>query len=185
MGNKVHTIRFTKSLDGSVSVRRFHIDLYTMTDETIYDHEYAPGELDIDAAFAWCENHGYVRIFEDLMSTYYVHNTLPDRVDMAQLSDGTVRVTLIDRRGIPQESFIVARGLRDCEDLLQDHGYHTFFWNYGARAFRGDPWPVRSRSEIWHKRRKLEEIARHKFRQNAGKWHPEETLLSMDLAYAG
>lgn len=188
--SEVHAIAITEHTTGQIDVKRLNLDLRAFEAETIYAKTYADGELDLDAAFAWCEGHGYERTYDDGWLRAFVHKSLPDRVDMARLPDGTVRVALFDRRGRRdvrrgEPFFVAGRTLEELDEFLCDAGYHGYVWHDGARAFRGQPWPIRTRSEIWKMRRRLEDVAVRKMQREPGKWHPEETLLSLDLAYAG
>jgi hypothetical protein len=196
---KFNAVHFNRDPDGATRVSRYYVDARAFTAEKTAEKEYGPGELDADAAADWCEVHGFDAVFDDrdvardlgieTMQMRYLHRSLPDRVDLAKTSDGRVRVTFFDRRGrrdVPADGAMVDdRSLEDLESFLKGVGYNTFNWQRGARAFRGEPWPVRTRREIWRKRRQLEEIADSKMGQNPERWHAEETLLAMDLAYAG
>lgn len=70
-------------------------------------------------------------------------------------------------------------------DWCQTHGYTVRTWHGGARAWKGAIWPIRTSWQIVRKRQDLEQIALAKMRQEPGKWHHEETLLALDLAYDG
>lgn len=196
--SKIHTITVTRDTDERITIRRSHLDLRAFTAETLYEKTYATNEIELEQVLAWCDKYGYDRTDGDAeieerhgivaMQVHFVHSSLPDRIDFAALEGGKVRVTLMDRQGrrdIPQDTYTVEGDLQAMASVLEHNGYHVYHWGRGARAFRGTPWPIRSRLEIWKKRQKLEEIARQRMQQNPGKWHDEETLLSMDLAYAG
>ena len=118
---------------------------------------------------------------------------LPDRIDFTELPDGRVIVTKLrrepeERRDIPIDSETKSAGF-DLERALgwcTANGYTVHRWTGGARAWKAEqPWVIRTRREIWKFRQRLENIALSKMRQNPGSWHPEESLLSLDLAYDG
>jgi hypothetical protein len=113
----------------------------------------------------------------------------PDRIDFTQLPDGRVVVQKLRRdtrtnparpRDIPLESevkpedFDLAGALAWC----QGHGYTVREWTGGARAWKGEPWVIRTRAQIARKRQQIEAEVR---RGGGG----GRSLLSLDLAYDG
>ncbi len=99
--------------------------------------------------------------------------TRTDRIDFTILADGTVIVTKMWRhpsklRDVPHEGktyqpgqFSIERALAWCKG----NGFVVFTWPVGkpmmgARAWRGQPWPIRTAYQIMRKRRELEKLAR-------------------------
>lgn len=173
---------------GMTVVRKAWMDLHDFRSHTVSEVTY--DTFDYDAALAWCTEHHYALTRNDTVETVFVHDSCPDRIDFAA-SGAAVRAVHLDRRGmndVPREAFLVdtaGRTLKEICDWLEEHGYTTYWWGSGARAFRGTPWPIRTRREIFRKRQQLEEVALYLLRTDPGRWHNEETLLSLDLAYAG
>jgi len=196
-GKKVHVIKFNREAEERVTVRRLHLDPKTLDAETVYEKAYDEGELDIQEAYAWCRSHGYPRTPDESeleamglipVQATFVHESVPDRFDLNKLSDGRVRVTLFDRhdgRDVARATYTIQGDVEEIRNTLGDCGFSTYFWETGARAFRGEPWPIRTRVQIWHKRRKLEEQVRQRVLENGDVLCPEDALLSLDLAYAG
>jgi len=92
-----------------------------------------------------------------------------------------------ERRDIPIDSETKSAGF-DLERAIgwcEENGYTVHRWGGGARAWKAEPWVIRTRRQIQKLRQRLEGAARSKMRQNPGQWHPEESLLSLDLAYDG
>ena len=113
----------------------------------------------------------------------------PDRIDFVQLPDGRVVVQKLRRdartdparpRDIPFESDVKPQSF-DLEDALawcRENGYSVRQWAGGARAWKGEPWVIRTRAQILRKRRQIEA----EVRANGGS---KQSLLSLDLAYDG
>ena len=103
----------------------------------------------------------------------------PDRIDFAVVPSG-VAVTkfwLVDGRSVPLHvgemkppGFDLEAALAWCEA----HGYTVRRWDGGARAWKGAPWPVRTRAQILRKRSAVE---RQVFAGYAG-----GHLLTLDFA---
>jgi len=104
---------------------------------------------------------------------------LPDRIDFAIVPSG-VAVTkfwLVDGRSIPAHGGEMKPAGFDLEGALawcEAHGYTVRRWDGGARAWRGVPWPVRTRAQI---RRKRSEVERMVFAGRAS-----GNLLTLDFA---
>ena len=203
---RIHMIQFQKdwtdpevacwmnpgSAGGRTTVRKVWMDLHDfrsrLLQETVYE------AFDYDAALAWCAEHHYKVVRDSSTEVVVLHDACPDRIDFTAVGE-SVRVTHFDRRGmndIPREHFTVEelgdtpkRWLQRICAWLEEHGYSTFWWGTGARAFRGKPWPIRTRREIFRKRQQIEEAALYLLRTDPGRWHDEETLMQLDLAYAG
>ena len=104
----------------------------------------------------------------------------PDRIDFAVVATGVVvtKFWLIDGRSIPLHGGEIKPTGFDLEGTLawcEANGYTVRRWEGGARAWKGEPWPVRTRAQILRKRSAVE---RQVF---AG--HADGRLLSLDLAY--
>lgn len=122
---------------------------------------------------------------------------LPDRIDFKVLSDGRVNVLKLRRddadpaapRDVPlpggheikPADFDLEEALAWCEE----NGYTVRRWPGGARAWRGEPWAIRTGWQIVKLRRELEAKWRVEFHRNPGRWSRFDTLLSLDLAYDG
>jgi len=124
-----------------------------------------------------------------------------DRIDFSMLADTDGAVSVIvqklrrapeQRRDIPVATetkppdFDLDAAIQWCEE----NGFTVYWWydldgHKCARAFKGDPWPIRRSWEILRLRQKLDEAWASQFRKNPGKSWPVERLLGMDLAYAG
>jgi hypothetical protein len=104
----------------------------------------------------------------------------PDRIDFIVVPSG-VAVTkfwLIDGRSIPLHGGEMKPVDFDMEGALawcEAHGYTVRRWEGGARAWKGAPWPIRTRAQILRKRSEVEREAL------AG--HSSGNLLSLDFAY--
>jgi len=186
---------------GRTTVRKVWMDCHDFRSHTKSTHAYE--SFDYDAAIAWAQEHHYKVARDDATVVMLVHDSCPDRIDMTVVN-GTVKIIHFDRRGMND----IRRDFYTVEDVsnpfnapgvtpnpkhwltrvgawLEDHGYTVFNWGSGLRAFRGDPWPIRTRREIWKKRQQVEERAVSLMKQEPGTWHAEDTLMQMDLAYAG
>lgn len=114
----------------------------------------------------------------------------PDRIDFEVLEDRRVVVIKMrkhGRRSIPTAHEIKAADF-DLDAALawcEENDYTVHNWRYGARAWRGKPWPIRTMRQIIQLRRKLEDAWRVEFRLNPGKLTRFDTLLSLDLAFDG
>jgi hypothetical protein len=104
---------------------------------------------------------------------------LPDRIDFAVATSGVVgtRFWQIDGRPIAPRGaedkpagFDLTAALAWCEQ----HGYTVRRWEGGARAWKGKPWPIRTREQILRKRG---EVERQVFAGHAG-----GHLLTLDFA---
>jgi hypothetical protein len=104
----------------------------------------------------------------------------PDRIDFAVVPSG-VAVTkfwLIDGRSIPLHGGEMKPAGFDLEEALdwcEANGYTVRRWDGGARAWKGEPWPVRTRTQILRKRSAVERMV------FAG--HASGNLLSLDFAF--
>jgi hypothetical protein len=120
-----------------------------------------------------------------------------DRIDFQALPDGRTIVTKMvqseDRlRDIPHTHEVKPAGF-DLDAAIRwcdEHGFTVMWWfdlegRKCARAWKGEPWPVRRNWEIVKLRTRLESEFMQQFQENAGKRWPIERLLSMDLAFAG
>lgn len=114
----------------------------------------------------------------------------PDRIDFVALPQGKVVVTKMRRdttekarpRDVVTETevkpsdFDLTAALAWCEA----HGYTIRQWDGGARAWRGEPWAIRTRSQIARRRQQAERPARQHSR--AGR---STSLLSLNFAFEG
>jgi hypothetical protein len=121
----------------------------------------------------------------------------PDRIDFTILEDDRINVLklrrdttdpaaprdtpLPDGHEIKSADFDLEAALAWCES----NGYTVRRWPGGARAWKGEPWVIRTGWQIVKLRRKLEARWRTEFRRNPGRWSSFDTLLSLDLAYDG
>ena len=108
--------------------------------------------------------------------------TLPDRIDFAVVTSGVVvtRFWLIGGRNVAPHAPEVKPAGFDLEGVLarcEQNGYTVRRWQGGARAWRGVPWPIRTRSQIWRRRAQAERLA---MRGGAG-----GCTLSRDFALDG
>jgi hypothetical protein len=79
----------------------------------------------------------------------------PDRIDFGQLGDGRVNVVKMrrdapNRRDVPTGHEIKHAGF-DLDAALawcEDNGYTVRRWQGGARAWKGEPWVIRTRAQI-------------------------------------
>ena len=112
----------------------------------------------------------------------------PDRIDFSTLGDGRVIVQKLRRdtttnparpRDIPVSTEVKPAGFAMADALAwcQSNGYVVRQWADGARAWRGIPWPIRTRAQIQRKRAQAEKRARGTGGSGA--------LLSLDFAYEG
>jgi hypothetical protein len=119
-----------------------------------------------------------------------------DRIDFVMLPDGRVTVTKMhqteDRlRDITHGHEVKPVGF-DMDEALtwcRANGFTVMWWwnvdgRKCARAWKGEPWPVRRNWEIANLRKRLEQEWVNSYRHNSG-WYKLERLLSMDLAFAG
>ena len=114
----------------------------------------------------------------------------PDRIDFELLDDRStiiVKMRRNGRRSIPtaHETKAADFDLDAALDWCRKNGYTVHNWHWGARAWRGEPWPIRTMHQIIKLRRKLEENWRTEFHRNPGKTTRFDTLLSLDLAFDG
>ncbi len=116
----------------------------------------------------------------------------PDRIDFAVLGSGQVSVTKFrhnaeQRRDVPLSHSIKDGGfsLNAALQWCTDNGYIVRSWPGGARAWKGEPWVIRTAHEIMRLRRQLELQWSAQFQGNPGKWSTFDSLLSLDLAYDG
>lgn len=90
----------------------------------------------------------------------------PDRIDFTQHAQGVTVVKFYksDGRDVPDPEgaclrgpeFDLARALAWCEA----HGYAVRRWPGGARAWKGQPWAVRTRQQIRRRRVEVEGLVR-------------------------
>ncbi|MCP4540468.1 MAG: hypothetical protein GY832_25300 [Chloroflexi bacterium] len=128
----------------------------------------------------------------------------PDRIDFEKLNDGQIIVIKMRRNGrrsIPTEHEIKAADfdLDAALDWCRENGYTVRSWHYGARAWRGKPWPIRTVRQIIEDRDRLRKNERHYFHKLHGgdalkegtshkvreMWSKFSILLGLDLAYDG
>jgi len=113
---------------------------------------------------------------------------LPDRIDFCRLADGRIAVTKMRRDGardvaISHNVRAADFGLDAALDWCREHGYTVHVWRGGARAWRGEPWVIRTRLQIWRKREQVERETADFIRRNPGK--PTPGLTFLDFAYDG
>jgi len=107
----------------------------------------------------------------------------PDRVDLVIHSQG-VTVTRFwhqDGRDVPSpdgaELKPVDFPLADAIAWLKANGYTVRQWPNGARAFRGQPWPIRNTAGILRRRAEVEALAQ------AGRLPSSFAWSALDFAY--
>jgi len=107
----------------------------------------------------------------------------PDRVDLFITSKG-VTVTRFwhqDGRDVPSpdgaELKPVDFPLADAIAWLKFNGYTVRQWPNGARAFKGQPWPIRNTAGILRRRAEVEALAQ------AGQLPSGFTWSALDFAY--
>ena len=104
----------------------------------------------------------------------------PDRIDFAVVPSG-VAVTkfwLVEGRSVSLLGSEMKPAGFDLEGALawcEANGYTVRRWDGGARAWRGLPWPIRTRAQILRKRSEVERQAL------AG--HGSGNLLTLDFAF--
>jgi hypothetical protein len=122
-----------------------------------------------------------------------------ERIDFHMLSDGRCVVVKMHRdddelRDIPHSHEIKAANdgfdLDTALEWCEEHGFTVLWWwnedgHKCARAFLGEPWPIRRNFEIKRLRERLEGSWTQGFHKNPGKWQRIERLIGMDLAFAG
>jgi hypothetical protein len=104
----------------------------------------------------------------------------PDRIDFLVVATGVVvaKFWLIDGRSIPLHGGEIKPTGFDLEGALawcEANGYTVRRWEGGARAWKGAPWPIRTRAQILRKRSEVERQAL------AGR--TSGNLLSLDFAF--
>lgn len=110
----------------------------------------------------------------------------PDRIDFLTLPQGRIVVTKMRRDvSVPAVPRDVVTGtevkspdfdLTEALTWCTTHGYSIRQWDGGARAWKGEPWVIRTRSQVTRRRRQAERQAR------AGR---TTNLLSLDFAFEG
>jgi len=130
-----------------------------------------------------------------------------DRIDFTILNDSTVLVTKMvrykkQRRDIPHMNEQHAPGTFDLEAALQwceMNGYTVQTWpkhenrTLGARAWKGNPWPIRTRYQIVLLRQELEDecmaywdaAPERREHMPIPRWMNMTELAHVDLAYVG
>ena len=115
--------------------------------------------------------------------------TNPDRVDLQAQINGLLIVKFWQRDGrdVPHPDGAklheapsrdaAAWGLMVAVSWLEDHGYTVRLWPYGARAFRGKPWPIRNTAGILRRRAEVEALAQ------AGRLPSSFTWSALDFAF--
>jgi len=113
----------------------------------------------------------------------------PDRIDFTRIqASGKVIVTKFQRRDetadVPMEGEVkpIDFDLDGALAWCAENGYTVRQWPGGARAWRGKPWPIRSRSQIIRRRRDVERHVRYRIATGKAS---DENLLSLDFAYDG
>jgi hypothetical protein len=117
------------------------------------------------------------------------------------MHDGRIIVLKLRKNGlrdIPTEHEIKAAdfNLDDALDWCRENGYTVHNWRYGARAWKGEPWAIRTMHQIIKLRRRLETESlshwekrtaeNHSANHHPGeRWHQVKTLLQLDLAFDG
>jgi len=110
-----------------------------------------------------------------------------DRIDFLE-SNGRVLVSkfrhVSGRSDQPHgEAYELDRPLQEALDWCRENHYTIYEWSGGARAFRGEPWPIRSSRAMKTLRDRMEQEANAAMRSDPGTWHKAESLLLFDLAY--
>jgi hypothetical protein len=120
-----------------------------------------------------------------------------ERTDFQRLSDGKVIVNKMHRSEDKRRDIVHSSEVKDNDFDLDDalawceaNGYTVLWWwdehkRKCARAFLGEPWPIRTVHQIRLKRNEVEAIWLRDFRANPGKRSPIEKLQQVDLAFAG
>lgn len=113
--------------------------------------------------------------------------TLPDRIDFTILDDGRIIVQKMQRQAAERRDIVTDHDIHLDLDLTfaldwcREHGYTIRTWDGGARAWHGEIWVIRTRSQIKRRREQAE-------RQVAALLHrsrPVPNLTFSDFAYDG
>ena len=109
-----------------------------------------------------------------------------DRIDFEVGSDGRVTVTKLQGNSpvgteVKPAGFALAAAL----DWCRENGFTVHNWGFGARAWLGQPRPVRTPREAARLRREYDQKWSQEFHRNPGKWSRYDTLLSLDLQFDG
>jgi hypothetical protein len=119
-----------------------------------------------------------------------------DRVDITLLANGTVVVSKYEHRTNEPDRLIRTEIKQPEEQFdvewatgwLKDHGFTVHAWpahpagvSAGARAFRGEPWPIRTRGQILKRRQEIESTVRRWQHKNPDADGP--SLLGRDFAF--
>ena len=117
----------------------------------------------------------------------------PDRIDFTVTSEGQVIVQKFERRRLRngrKRDFPIATeikpdgfNLRGALTWCESNGYTVRRWHRGARAWKGEPWVIRTRAQIYHKRRQVEQEVAEFIRRNPNR--PTPGLTFLDFAYDG
>ena len=89
---------------------------------------------------------------------------LPDRIDFSVVACGVVvtKFWLLSGRTVAPYGAEVKPPEFDLDGALAwcaENGYTVRRWPGGARAWKGKPRPIRTRSQIWQKRARAERLA--------------------------
>lgn len=192
-GAVAHPIRicFTELEDGCVSITKIYRRRQGQLDGAS-EFYHVPAGFDLQDALDWCTANGYTVHHSCSEARAWKYEMEPIRIDFAKLDDGRVSVVEIykrlkgDRRGA-RESYHQPNGsdFQAALDWHKENGYTVHYWYYGARAWKGEPKPVRNRREIKEMRTQLWKEWKAQFAINPGKLTIVDTLLHLDLAYDG
>ena len=104
----------------------------------------------------------------------------PDRIDFVVTEAGTfvTKLWTVDGRDVaPDGAEVKAEfDLDNAVDWLQRHGYTVRRWPTGARAWKGQPWPIRTRSQIRRRRAEVERLAM------SGYYGSDSCVIGLDFA---
>ena len=116
--------------------------------------------------------------------------TSPDRIDFSVINDRIVMVQKFERcpadrrdRAISAEKKPADFDLDTALAWCEHNGYTVHRWHDGARAWKGEPWPIRTGNAILRKRALVERQTASFIRRHPRK--PAPNLSSLNLAYDG
>lgn len=114
----------------------------------------------------------------------------PDRIDFSVVNGRIVLVLKFEHCPADRRDRVISAEKKptnfDLDAALawcEEHGYTVHRWHAGARAWKGTPWVIRTRSQIWRKRKQIERQVASFIRRHPGK--PTPNLSFLDFAYDG
>lgn len=114
----------------------------------------------------------------------------PDRIDFSVINDRVVMVQKFEHCPADRRDRVISAETKplgfDLDAALawcEEHGYTVRRWPSGARAWKGKPWVIRTRLQIWRKRERAEREVASFIRRHPGR--PTPGLTFLDFAYDG